>query len=65
MPRLGTWFARSPFRARFEHKGRFTGFTAAIPTWVVTAPYPALTGAAALLAATLETSATREIAHAG
>jgi glucokinase len=50
VPRLGEWFARSPFRARFESKGRFSAFTARIPTLVITAPYPALSGAAALLA---------------
>ena len=50
VPRLGDWFARSPFRARFEHKGRFSAFTAAIPTFVITAPYPALLGAARMLA---------------
>jgi len=49
VPRLGDWFADSPFRARFEHKGRFSGFTANIATRVITAPYPALLGAAALL----------------
>jgi glucokinase len=49
VPRLGGWFADSPFRARFEHKGRFSAFTAQIATRVITAPYPALAGAAALL----------------
>lgn len=49
VPRLGAWFADSPFRARFEHKGRFSAFTAQIATRVITAPYPALAGAAALL----------------
>jgi glucokinase len=49
VPRLGDWFARSPFRARFENKGRFSAFTAQIPTLVITAPYPALFGAAAML----------------
>jgi len=49
VPRLGEWFARSPFRARFESKGRFSSFAAQIPTLVITAPYPALAGAAALL----------------
>jgi glucokinase len=49
VPRLGQWFASSPFRARFESKGRFSSFTARIPTLVITAPYPALSGAAALL----------------
>lgn len=50
VPRLGAYFARSPFRARFENKGRFSAFTAQIPTLLITAPYPALTGANALLA---------------
>lgn len=50
VPRLGSWFAGSPFRARFEKKGRFSEFTARIPTWVITAPYPALLGAAGILA---------------
>jgi glucokinase len=50
VPRLGEWFARSPFRARFENKGRFSGFTARIPCFVIHAPYPALGGAAAMLA---------------
>ncbi len=50
VPRLGSWFAQSPFRARFEHKGRFSGFTAQIPCFVIHAPTPALSGAAAMLA---------------
>ncbi len=50
VPRLGDYFAGSPFRARFERKGRFSGFTAQIPTMLITKPYPALAGAAALLA---------------
>jgi len=49
VPRLGDYFAGSPFRARFEKKGRFSAFTAQIPTLLITAPYPALTGAAAIL----------------
>ena len=50
VPRLGDYFAASPFRARFESKGRFSAFTASIPTLLITAPYPALAGAAAALA---------------
>jgi glucokinase len=50
VPRLGEWFARSSFRARFENKGRFSGFAARIPCFVIHAPYPALSGAAAILA---------------
>jgi len=54
VPRLGDYFAGSPFRARFERKGRFSAFTAQIPTLLITAPYPALAGAAALLAQRLD-----------
>lgn len=49
VPRLGDYFSSSPFRARFEKKGRFSAFTAQIPTMLITAPYPALLGAAAIL----------------
>jgi len=49
VPRLGEWFARSPFRARFENKGRFSNFTARIPCFVIHAACPALSGAAVLL----------------
>jgi glucokinase len=42
-------FAQSDFRARFEAKGRFHGYLAAIPTYVITHPSPALLGAAKLL----------------
>jgi glucokinase len=54
VPRLGGWFAASPFRARFEHKGRFSSFTAQIPCFVIHAPTPALPGAARMLAQHLE-----------
>jgi glucokinase len=49
VPRLGQWFAHSPFRDRFEAKGRFRAYMAAIPTYVVTHPLPAFLGCAALL----------------
>jgi glucokinase len=50
VPRLGTWFDTSPFRARFEAKGRFQPHLSRIPTWVITAPVsPALLGAARAL----------------
>lgn len=50
VPRLGAAFARSPFRDRFEAKGRFRGYLAAIPVWVITAAQsPALRGAARAL----------------
>jgi glucokinase len=49
VPRLGAAFAESPFRARFEAKGRFRDYLAAIPTHVITRSEPALLGAASLL----------------
>jgi glucokinase len=55
VPRLGGRFARSPFRARFEHKGRFSAYLAEVPTYVITAAYPAFLGVSALLAARLGT----------
>ncbi len=46
VPRLGTWFDSSPFRERFEAKGRFEGYQTGIPVWVITSPQsPALLGA--------------------
>ncbi len=50
VPRLGQFFADSPFRARFQAKGRFEPYLAAIPTHVVTHQLPAFLGCAALLA---------------
>ena len=49
VPRFGQRFAQSPFRTRFEAKGRFSEYLAAIPTWVVTHPLPAFLGCAAVL----------------
>jgi len=49
VPRLGQRFAQSPFRARFEAKGRFAEYLAATPTWVVTHPLPAFLGCTAVL----------------
>ncbi|GAA4033302.1 glucokinase [Actimicrobium antarcticum] len=49
VPHLGEYFARSPFRARFEAKGRFGDYLSQIPTFVITAPYPAFVGVAAIL----------------
>jgi glucokinase len=43
-------FAQSPFRARFEAKGRFAAYLREIPTWVIDAPVsPALMGASLAL----------------
>ncbi len=49
VPRLGPSFAESEFRRRFEAKGRFQPYLAAIPTYVVTHPIPAFLGLVALL----------------
>ena len=51
VPRLGEAFDRSPFRARFEAKGRFSAtYLAAIPVFVIVAKQsPALLGAARAL----------------
>lgn len=47
VPRLGDWFDRSPFRARFEAKGRFDVYLRDIPVWVIhSETSPALLGAA-------------------
>jgi glucokinase len=50
VPRMGEWFAHSPFRARFEAKGRFSTYLSDIPTFVITTPNPAFHGVAAILA---------------
>jgi glucokinase len=51
VPRLApARFAASPFRARFEAKGRFANYLQAIPVWVIDSPVsPALQGASAAL----------------
>ncbi len=49
VPRLGDWFGRSNFREHFEAKGRMSALLSNIPTYVIVAPYPALTGAASVL----------------
>jgi glucokinase len=49
VPKLGARFSQSGFRARFEAKGRFSGYLAAIPTYAITHPEPAFLGAAKLV----------------
>jgi len=51
VPKLGDYFAVSPFRSRFEQKGRFSNYLAAVPCFVITAANPALRGTAAALKA--------------
>ena len=50
VPRLGAAFARSGFRARFEAKGRFSGYLARIPTFVLLGDNPSFLGLSLLLA---------------
>ncbi len=54
VPRLGDYFDRSPFRARFEDKGRFSDYVKAIPTYVVTAEHATFMGVSAILAGQLK-----------
>lgn len=49
VPQLGNFFAESPFRARFEAKGRFQPYLSRIPTAVVRSPHAALCGASTAL----------------
>ena len=49
VPKLGRFFDDSPFRERFEQHGRFTGYLAGIPTYVIQSGHPALLGARAAL----------------
>jgi glucokinase len=50
VPRLGEYFDRSPFRERFEQKGRFSEYVQAIPTYVITAEHATFMGASTVLA---------------
>ncbi len=54
VPKLGRMFVDSPFRERFEAKGRFRSYLEATPTYVVTHPLPAFLGCTALLARTAD-----------
>jgi glucokinase len=57
VPRLGERFHRSCFRRRFEQKGRLAGYLSQIPTYVITAAYPAFIGVSAVLAEKLSEQA--------
>lgn len=46
---LDNLFDRESFRERFVNKGRFADFLAKIPTYLITAQYPAFLGISALL----------------
>jgi glucokinase len=56
VPRLGHLFSGSQFRARFEAKGRFSTYLSQIPTYVITAEYPAFLGVSAILTEQLSAS---------
>jgi glucokinase len=45
VPKLGDFFVRSGFRARFDAKGRYSDYLRRIPVFVIHSPYPALLGA--------------------
>lgn len=60
VPKLGDYFLRSGFRARFEQKGRYGAYLAAIPTYVIHAPHAGLTGAARLLQRRLDRPGPRQ-----
>ena len=49
VPQVLEFFQRSSFRRRFESKGRFSQYLRGIPTYVITAPRPALRGVSAIL----------------
>ena len=49
VPRFARRFAASGFRRRFEDKGRFSAYLAAVPTWLVLHEHPALPGLASLV----------------
>ncbi|EAL5963394.1 glucokinase [Campylobacter jejuni] len=49
IPRFIDYFKTSPFRVRFENKGRLDAYLAAIPVYVVLAKYPGIFGVAVAL----------------
>ena len=49
IPRVLDYFKTSPFRSRFENKGRFEAYLAAIPVYVVLSEFPGIVGAAVAL----------------
>ncbi|MEN9868540.1 MAG: hypothetical protein RL748_4130, partial [Pseudomonadota bacterium] len=49
VPRFGDYFDRSPFRQRFEDKGRFSSYLAQIPTYLITDKNPVFLGVSTIL----------------
>jgi glucokinase len=60
VPRLGAYFDRSPFRARFEDKGRFSDYCKGIPTFVITAEQATFVGVSAILSQQVRGLATEQ-----
>jgi glucokinase len=50
VPRMKSRFVQSPFRARFEAKGRFQAYLQAVPTLLITDTLAALNGGVQALA---------------
>ncbi len=46
VPKLGRFFVDSPFRDRFDDKGRYSDYLAAVPTYVIRSELPAFIGLA-------------------
>lgn len=46
VPKLGRLFVDSPFRDRFEDKGRYSDYLAAVPTYIIRTEHPAFIGLA-------------------
>jgi len=59
VPRLGELFFTSEFRRRFEHKGRFSTYLAAIPTVLITDTMAALQGVSSAVAEARRATALR------
>ena len=53
VPRLSEQLAASPFRRRFESKGRFSDYLSRIPTYVISASTPSFVGVSSILSETL------------
>lgn len=50
IPRFTDYFRHSPFRSRFEDKGRFSAYLADIPVYIVLSSHPGIQGASVALA---------------
>jgi glucokinase len=54
VPRLGEFFDKSPFRPRFDDKGRFSDYLKEVPTYVINAEQATFRGVSAVLEAQLK-----------